>query len=142
MDPKSRSFDIKPIQFYHSSSSEANSKKFENNNAESDHDGSGGIEHHHGLVDAANYVTFSYQNVQIFDETRFKQFLKHLPWEMFRIKGPVRFADRAVMLNFVGGKGEWSPWDGELKTQLAFIGWDIDGDQILSQLKRCLVKPD
>jgi hypothetical protein len=24
----------------------------------------------------------------------------------------------------------------------AFIGWDIDGDQILSQLKQCVIKPD
>ena len=141
-EPKSVSFGIKPIQFYHPSSSEANSKYFENNNAEFDLDGSGGIKHQHAIVDAANYVTFSYQNLEIIDETRFKQFLKHLPWEMFRIKGPVRFADRVVMLNYVGGKGEWLPWDGELKTQLAFIGWDIDGDQILSQLKQCVIKPD
>jgi G3E family GTPase len=142
VDPKSRTFDIKPIQFYLPSSTEANSNKLNNNDAEFDHDAPGGKKHHNGFVDTANYVTFSYQNLEIIDETRFKQFLKHLPWEMFRIKGPVRFADRVVMLNYVGGKGEWSPWDGELKTQLAFIGWDVDGNQILSQLKRCVIKAD
>jgi hypothetical protein len=44
------------------------------------------------------------------------------------------------MINFVGGKIEILPWDGTSVT--AFIGWDIDGDQILSQLKQCVIKPD
>jgi hypothetical protein len=50
-----------------------------------------------------------------------------------RIKGPVRFADRVVMLNFVSGKSEWMPWKGESQTQLAFIGWDINSEEILKK---------
>jgi len=84
-------------------------------------------EHDNHTVDASSYVTFSFRDSKIVDETRFKKFIRNLPWEVFRIKGPVRFADRVVMLNFVGGKGEWIPWDEEPETRLAFIGWVSDG---------------
>jgi G3E family GTPase len=89
-------------------------------------------------VNATNYVTFSFQDPNTVDETRFKKFIRNLPWEVFRIKGPVRFADRVVMLNFVGGQGEWTPWDGKLETRLAFIGWDINPEEILKKLTACI----
>ena len=92
-------------------------------------------------VKASNYVTFSFQNTKIVDETRFKTFIRKLPWEVFRIKGPVRFADRVVMLNFVGGKSEWIPWEGESQTQLVFIGWDINPEEILKKAASCIIKP-
>ena len=44
------------------------------------------------------------------------------------------------MLNFVGGKSEWSPWEGEAETRLAFIGWKINEQETLKDLKRCLVE--
>ena len=98
-------------------------------------------EHHNHTVDASNYVTFSFRDSKIVDEKRFKKFINNLPWEVFRIKGPVRFADRAVMLNFVGGKSEWMPWEGESQTQLAFIGWDINPEEILKDAASCIIKP-
>ena len=76
----------------------------------------------------------------ILDEACFKNFINDLPWELFRVKGTVRFADRLEMLNFVGGKSEWSPWKGEAETRLAFIGWKIDKQVTLKDLKRCLVE--
>jgi len=85
-------------------------------------------------------VTFSFRDSRIVDEARFKNFIRNLPWELFRIKGTVRFADRLEMLNFVGGKSEWSPWEGEAETRLAFIGWRINKEQTLRDLERCLVE--
>jgi G3E family GTPase len=79
---------------------------------------------------SVNFVMFSFRDV----------FIRNLPWELFRIKGTVRFADRLEMLNFVGGKSEWFPWEGEAETRLAFIGWKINADETLKELKRCLVK--
>lgn len=73
------------------------------------------------------------------DENRFLQFIKELPWELFRMKGSVRFADRTEIVNFVGGRAEWGPWDGECCTRLAFIGWDIAPGEILDRLSACRV---
>jgi G3E family GTPase len=104
-------------------------------------------DHHHShqkldnhSVKATSYVTFSFQDPNIVDETRFKKFIDNLPWEVFRIKGPVRFTDRVVMLNFVGGKSEWTPWKGQSQTQLAFIGWDINSEEILKKAAACIQK--
>jgi len=92
-------------------------------------------------VDAANYVTFAFETACPLDETRFRGFIDKLPIEVFRVKGPVRFSDRTVMLNFVGGKGEWLPWEPEARTQLAFIGWNITKEENLERLRQCLVEP-
>jgi G3E family GTPase len=73
------------------------------------------------------------------DEICFKQFIEALPWEVFRMKGPVRFADRTEIINFVGGKGEWSEWEGQPETRLAFIGWNVNSEDILERLNRCIL---
>ncbi|UCF92397.1 MAG: GTP-binding protein [Desulfobacterales bacterium] len=133
-----RTVGLKPIQFFHKMPAAALTQSA----APHDHDGA-----NHGgdsgrvteAVDAARYVTFSYRDSRIMDEQCFKRFLKELPWEVFRIKGPVRFHDRTAMLNFVGGKGEWSPWEAEPETRLAFIGWDISQHATLRQLQKCIV---
>jgi G3E family GTPase len=90
-------------------------------------------------VDAANYVTFAFETSRPLDENRFRVFMDELPFEVFRVKGPVRLSDRTVMLNFVGGKGEWLHWEPEARTQLALIGWNIAKEEILEQLRRCAV---
>jgi G3E family GTPase len=116
---------LKPIRFFQPVTPESHSHREQDNRT----------------VKATNYVTFSFQNLKIVDETRFKKFISNLPWEVFRIKGPVRFADRVVMLNFVGGKSEWMSWEGESQTQLAFIGWDINPEEILKDAASCIIKP-
>jgi len=108
-------FDIKPMSFYqHSEKREA--------------------------VDAAGYVTFVFKTAEPLDETRFQQFMLELPFEMFRMKGSVRFEDRTAMVNFVGGRGEWSPWRETSGTQLAFIGWNVRPGETLEKLEECLVR--
>jgi G3E family GTPase len=124
-----KTFQLKPIRFFHPISSNSNTDSSDHHHSHQKHD--------NHTVDASSYVTFSFRDSKIVDETRFKKFIRNLPWEVFRIKGPVRFADRVVMLNFVGGKGEWIPWDGEPETRLAFIGWDINPEEILKQAAFC-----
>ncbi|HKI50236.1 MAG TPA: GTP-binding protein [Desulfobacteria bacterium] len=91
------------------------------------------------VQDAGRFVTFSFQTAETMDESCFKQFVGGLPWELFRLKGPVRFKEDTILLNFVGGRSEWMPWKGDPETRLAFIGWDVDGDAILNELKKCLI---
>jgi len=88
---------------------------------------------------ADHFVSFVFRESGALDEKSFKQLMERLPWEVFRIKGPVRFNERTVMINYVGGKLEILPWDGMGSTQLVFIGWDVDGDQILAQFRQCVV---
>ena len=93
----------------------------------------------HESESATDYVTFSFQTSLMMHEACFKAFIEALPWEMFRIKGPVRFENRTVLLNFVGGKGDWSTWEGNPDTRLAFIGWGVDQEEILGKLRDCIV---
>jgi G3E family GTPase len=94
---------------------------------------------HSQSVRADTFVTFSFEDPRMMDKDRFHQFIDALPWEVFRMKGPVRFADRTEMINFVGGKGEWSEWGGEPETRLAFIGWNVKPEEILEKVSRCLL---
>ena len=89
-----------------------------------------------------NFITFSFQEPRNLDEKSFKQFVSQLPWEVFRMKGPVQFSNRLELVNLVGGKAEWFPWEGEPQTRLAFIGWNINPERILEQLKNCVVEKD
>ncbi len=87
---------------------------------------------------ANDYVSFSYTGGAPLDENRFKTFLTGLPFELFRIKGPVRFADRTVLVNLVGGQGDWLPWDKGAGTQLVFTGWQVKPEPVLTSLKKCI----
>lgn len=90
--------------------------------------------------DAAGFVAFSFEDSGILDEARFKQFLANLPFEVFRVKGSVRFPDHTKLINFVGGKSGWGDWEGDPQTRLAFIAWDTDSETILQALNACRIK--
>jgi G3E family GTPase len=98
-----------------------------------------GSDAHATSVAANKFITFSFQKAGSLDERRFKQFVNQLPWELFRMKGSVQFADHLELVNLVGGKSEWSPWEGEPQTRLTFIGWNVDPNQMLEKLEDCLV---
>lgn len=89
---------------------------------------------------ADKFVTFTFEEPQIMDKSRFNRFMEALPLEVFRMKGPVRFVDRTELINFVGGKGEWSPWNGASETRLAFIGWKVRPEEILEKVRRCTLQ--
>jgi len=103
------------------------------------------INNSHQPYDASLYshhfVTFSFENSQIIDETHFNHFVDTLPLEVFRMKGPVQFHNRTEIVNFVGGKGDWSKWEGVSETRLAFIGWNVSPIEILNKLERCITGP-
>jgi len=120
-DPKPKTFGLKPISFYRSGGQAAD-------------DGPG------QSVRADQFVTVAFQDEGIVSEACFERFVKALPWEVFRMKGPVHTGDRTRVINFVGGKFDWADWDGPAVTKLAFIGWDIDGEQVLEKLRRCVGK--
>ena len=111
---KPRLSDIKPMSFY------LNEKKRKS-------------------VDATGYMTFVFESIKPLYENAFKQFLRELPYEMFRMKGPVRFENRTIMVNFVGGRWDWSPWQDTTQTQLAFIGWNVNPEETLQKIKDCIV---
>jgi G3E family GTPase len=85
------------------------------------------------------YVAFSYQSSEPIDEDCFKRFAEEMPWELFRMKGMVRFEDRTVMVNHVGGRSTWTNWDGNRETRLAFVGWKVSIDDTIGQLKKCVL---
>jgi G3E family GTPase len=99
-----------------------------------------GHEENHVHADEAGYVAFGFKDERAIDETRFREFIEGLPFEVFRVKGTVRFADRTDMINLVGGRGDWKEWDGEPATRLAFVAWDVEGDTIVERLRACLVE--
>jgi G3E family GTPase len=134
--PSSEAVNLKPISFFtHFSPYSAISEK--------DPDGRGKVTDAEGnqdvkCIDASGFVTFSFQSLEPLDEICFKVFVEGLPWELFRIKGPVQFQDHTAFVNFVGGRAEWSQWEGSTETRLAFVGWNIGIEKILQQLKTCL----
>jgi G3E family GTPase len=124
IDPETLWAPIKPMDFFR---------------PVADHDHSPGTNHGHlHAVDASRYVMFSFQGPHVMEESCFRKFIAGLPWEMFRVKGPVRFPDRTVMLNFVGGQAEWLPWDEEPETRLAFIGWEVSAAETLGRVQQCV----
>ncbi len=89
---------------------------------------------------SAGYVSFSFSDPRPLDEARFHRFVGDLPWEVFRMKGTVRFPDRTVMVNYVGGRNQIADWDGKQECRLAFVGWKVEGDTILDRLKGCVAE--
>jgi len=85
------------------------------------------------------YISFSFRSSDALDEECFKQFTENLPWELFRMKGPVRFLDRTVFVNYVGGKNEWTVWNDFEETCLVFVGWKAERDETIRKLKNCII---
>jgi G3E family GTPase len=117
---------LKPMDFFHPA-------------AGRDHLSDEHPDHDHP-VDASRYVMFSFQGPHVMQESCFRKLVAELPWEMFRVKGSVRFKDRTIMLNFVGGKAEWLPWDEESETRLAFIGWNVSKAETLGRVEQCILQ--
>ncbi len=95
-------------------------------------------DHEHSAEDHQLYVSFHYVHSDLMDETRFMEFTENLPWEVFRMKGPVRFKDNTRLINFVGGKSEWIDWEDIGETRLAFVGMGVNPDSVLDALKLCV----
>jgi len=112
--------------------------------SETGHDNAG--EHIHAdeyaaASDGGGYVTFDFSTSDPVNELSFNRFLESLPWQVLRIKGPVKFPDRTVLLNFVAGESNWEIWEGAPETRLAIVGWEMNMDKLVAQFQRCL-NPD
>jgi G3E family GTPase len=100
---------------------------------------------HHHLADpkagegALDYVSFTFRTGAAVDESCFKKFTENLPWEVFRMKGPVRFRDRTILVNYVGGKNKWNEWKDAEETCLVFVGWEVDPKSTLDKLEKCVL---
>jgi G3E family GTPase len=121
---------LKPMHLFHAASLDGNRE----------HD-SDSHQFHDTSLSSDHFTTFSFENSRIIDESHFNHFVDALPVEVFRMKGPVQFLDRTEIINFVGGKGEWSKWEGRPETRLAFIGWNITPADILNRLQQCFAGP-
>ncbi len=102
----------------------------------------GDDEHAHVHADDAGYVALAFEHREPLDEARFRGVVASLPFEVFRLKGTVRFPDRTDVINLVGGHGDWQAWNGEPATRLALVGWGLDGSAILHELAACVVASD
>lgn len=85
------------------------------------------------------YISFSFRSSDALDEECFMRFTENLPWELFRMKGPVRFRDRTIFVNYVGGNNEWSVWDNFEETCLVFVGWKVGKEETIRNLKNCII---
>jgi G3E family GTPase len=88
------------------------------------------------------YVQFSFSANRPIDQNCLKLLLTELPWTLFRIKGPVQFPDGTLLLNYVAGRIDWENWIGAPETKLVFVGWQVDGEEVLAQLKQCVLPKD
>ena len=95
---------------------------------------------HNHEAEKMGFISFSFRSKELFDEGCFNQFIQGLPWELFRVKGFVRFLNRTVMVNYVGGKAEWADWTGVEETSLAFVGINVKGDETILELKNCIAR--
>jgi G3E family GTPase len=84
------------------------------------------------------YVTFSFESLTPFREECFRHFLASMPVQLYRLKGYIILEDRRFFLNHVGGKSEWAEAKETGPTRLAFVGWQVDRQEILTQLRACL----
>lgn len=101
------------------------------------------LHHHHddhgSREESFAYISFTFRTGDALDEACFKQFTENLPWELFRMKGPVRFRDRTILVNYVGGKNEWTVWKDVEETCLVFVGWKVDEIDTLQNLEKCVI---
>lgn len=139
--PQDLRLDLEHIQdlFYNTTGSsedkaKAHHRHYHDHGSDEDHS-------HPSDAEKLGFEAFSFQSSEPFNEDCFRHFIESLPWELFRIKGVVRFHDRTVMLNYVGGRGEWTEWDGPEETRLAFVGLKVNHRGTIEKLKKCIYGP-
>jgi G3E family GTPase len=136
-DQRRRDSELKLDRFFRDIPLGRAEKAEQTHNHESDKTG-----HHAGAQEESGFVAFSFQDSKTLDENCFGRFTEQLPWELFRMKGPVRFRDRTVFVNHVGGKSEWLDWPATEETRLAFVGWDVRSEDILKKLRSCILQSE
>jgi G3E family GTPase len=100
--------------------------------------------HHSNHLDNDGFVSFSFQCDRPFDINKFETFLtEEMPEQVFRAKGILWFSDSELRHIFqLSGQRydlHGDSWTTPPKNQVVFIGRNLNGDQINSQLHKCLL---
>lgn len=93
-------------------------------------------EHHH---DHCDYVSFAYQSEDMLNPECLNEFLRELPWEIFRLKGFVRLPQGSQVLNYTYRRPEFTPSSENGPNKLVFIGWQVKKEDFLPRLKACVL---
>ncbi len=83
---------------------------------------------------------FSFQEPGSFDPECLLEWLAALPWRCLRVKGLVSLPAGPHLLNHTYRRPELSPWPGAGQgNRLAFVTWELEPQEVLPGLERCLV---
>lgn len=92
----------------------------------------------HGSAAELGYVAFSFEDKRAFDGECFRRFIADMPLSLYRMKGFVCMDGKHFVINHVGGKTEWTESGVAGPTKLAFVGWQVDEPEVISQLRACV----
>jgi G3E family GTPase len=100
--------------------------------------------HHSDHLDNDGFTSFSFECDRPFDLNKFENFLvEDMPEEVFRAKGILWFSDSELRHIFQLSGQRYNlhadAWTISPKNQIVFIGRNLNGDQINSQLSKCLL---
>ncbi len=87
------------------------------------------------------FVAFSFQDHRPLERECLEDFLAGLPWQVFRVKGSVRLARGGLLLNYTYRRPELQECQPPASTELAFVAWRVDAEEVLSRLRGCLAQP-
>ncbi len=93
-----------------------------------DHDGQGDD----------GFLAFSFQDPRPLERQCLEEFLAGLPWQVFRVKGFVRLAEGGLLLNYTYRRPELQECEPPPSTDLAFVAWRVEPEEVLSRLRGCL----
>lgn len=86
------------------------------------------------------FVAFGFEEKLPFQGELFRRFLAELPWELYRVKGFVLVEEGLYFINHVGRKTEWMEMQtGTGGTRLSFVGWNVEEQMVIAQLRECVV---
>ncbi len=98
--------------------------------------------HHSSHLDNDGFVSIAFEGDRPFDVNKFQAFLQsHLPAEVFRAKGILWFSNsenrHIFQLSGARFNLDGEPWKSKPKTQLIFIGRNLNADSLRQQLTDC-----
>lgn len=94
--------------------------------------------HHHNHTDG--FISFNFQHDGMLDPDRLNAFLAELPWDVFRLKGFVRFPSGVQLLNYTYRRPDFTPSNDPGPTRLVFIGWGLEPEKFFAQLDTCVIE--
>ena len=100
--------------------------------------------HHSNHLENDGFTSVSFQSYQPFSLKKFQYFLDNqLPANVFRAKGILWFEESSLRHIFHLSAKRFSieddQWKGTHKSQLVFIGQNLEHDKLRSQLEDCLI---